>query len=447
MSFAIPVANVSSLMMSGLRLLVLCIVAAAAAAAALARPPAVRRVALRMSDRQLGTPTNPYISKSPQQQQYEAQQRAAYLRQQQQQQLSPMDRQRQAYRNRVQTGSSKDVFLQSSWFDTAKGGIVALAIAAALGGAGWQGLKIFKGRQTDLIDALADALVYKGKSTSELQRTLKSYEKQLGPGTYKPRIMAKYISALAAARPTTAETILAFKAAQQVLGISDAAMPAIIGMAAETHLAESPSIIGKLLFIAERAVSPSAAAPLRSKLPYGPEQAAALQQMMLEKAFRAVVLAKADDLMTASIPAESATLGLSKEEAQKLLAKMQAEEAEERRRAAAEADEALDEERARLELAASLVEEVRKETKPYAAPAPAPAPAPTPSAGKALECQSCGYTLFPAAGREFKFYGDDFKCPQCGAGKDKFTESTDSTGSAGQGSPKGSDDDYEPATA
>ena len=36
------------------------------------------------------------------------------------------------------------------------------------------------------------------------------------------------------------------------------------------------------------------------------------------------------------------------------------------------------------------------------------------------ECSECGYTLFIAKGREFKFYGDDFKCPECGAAKDKF---------------------------
>jgi len=36
------------------------------------------------------------------------------------------------------------------------------------------------------------------------------------------------------------------------------------------------------------------------------------------------------------------------------------------------------------------------------------------------ECSSCGYTLFIAKGREFKFYGDDFKCPECGAAKDQF---------------------------
>lgn len=41
-------------------------------------------------------------------------------------------------------------------------------------------------------------------------------------------------------------------------------------------------------------------------------------------------------------------------------------------------------------------------------------------ASNVYECSECGYTLFIAKGREFKFYGDDFKCPECGAAKDKF---------------------------
>ena len=41
-------------------------------------------------------------------------------------------------------------------------------------------------------------------------------------------------------------------------------------------------------------------------------------------------------------------------------------------------------------------------------------------ASNVYECGECGYTLFIAKGREFKFYGDDFKCPECGAPKDKF---------------------------
>ena len=43
----------------------------------------------------------------------------------------------------------------------------------------------------------------------------------------------------------------------------------------------------------------------------------------------------------------------------------------------------------------------------------------TPS-GNVQECGECGYTLFVAEGRDFKFFGADFKCPECGASKDKF---------------------------
>jgi rubredoxin len=36
------------------------------------------------------------------------------------------------------------------------------------------------------------------------------------------------------------------------------------------------------------------------------------------------------------------------------------------------------------------------------------------------ECSQCGFTLFVAQGREDKFFGSSFKCPECGAAKDQF---------------------------
>ncbi len=41
-------------------------------------------------------------------------------------------------------------------------------------------------------------------------------------------------------------------------------------------------------------------------------------------------------------------------------------------------------------------------------------------AGNVQECTECGYTLFVAEGRDFKFFGANFRCPECGATKDKF---------------------------
>mmetsp|Transcript_68553 Transcript_68553/g.174051 ORF Transcript_68553/g.174051 Transcript_68553/m.174051 type:complete len:231 (+) Transcript_68553:122-814(+) len=35
-------------------------------------------------------------------------------------------------------------------------------------------------------------------------------------------------------------------------------------------------------------------------------------------------------------------------------------------------------------------------------------------------CGGCGYTLFPARGREAAFFTANFKCPMCGAAKDEF---------------------------
>lgn len=42
------------------------------------------------------------------------------------------------------------------------------------------------------------------------------------------------------------------------------------------------------------------------------------------------------------------------------------------------------------------------------------------STSNIYECGNCGFTLFVAEGRESKFYGSDFKCPECGAPKKDF---------------------------
>jgi predicted RNA-binding Zn-ribbon protein involved in translation (DUF1610 family) len=42
------------------------------------------------------------------------------------------------------------------------------------------------------------------------------------------------------------------------------------------------------------------------------------------------------------------------------------------------------------------------------------------STSNVYECGNCGFTLFVATGRESKFFGDTFKCPECGAAKTEF---------------------------
>eukprot|EP00442_Polarella_glacialis_P021358 CAMPEP_0115082758 /NCGR_PEP_ID=MMETSP0227-20121206/20105_1 /TAXON_ID=89957 /ORGANISM="Polarella glacialis, Strain CCMP 1383" /LENGTH=231 /DNA_ID=CAMNT_0002470935 /DNA_START=88 /DNA_END=783 /DNA_ORIENTATION=- len=40
-------------------------------------------------------------------------------------------------------------------------------------------------------------------------------------------------------------------------------------------------------------------------------------------------------------------------------------------------------------------------------------------------CSGCGYTLFPARGRDGFFFPDSFKCPMCQATKDEFVDMND----------------------
>jgi rubrerythrin len=42
------------------------------------------------------------------------------------------------------------------------------------------------------------------------------------------------------------------------------------------------------------------------------------------------------------------------------------------------------------------------------------------NSGMVAECTKCKYTLFVAPGREGKFFGPNFVCPECGAPKDDF---------------------------
>lgn len=47
------------------------------------------------------------------------------------------------------------------------------------------------------------------------------------------------------------------------------------------------------------------------------------------------------------------------------------------------------------------------------------------SALHVFKCANCGYSLFPAKGREFKFFTVSFKCPACGSSKEAFYDTSD----------------------
>jgi rubredoxin len=44
---------------------------------------------------------------------------------------------------------------------------------------------------------------------------------------------------------------------------------------------------------------------------------------------------------------------------------------------------------------------------------------------KAFKCENCGYELYPARGREGKFFPATFKCPMCSSPKESFYDMND----------------------
>lgn len=63
-----------------------------------------------------------------------------------------------------------------------------------------------------------------------------------------------------------------------------------------------------------------------------------------------------------------------------------------------------------------------------------------------FKCGGCGYEIYPARGREFKFFPDNFKCPLCGSPKSAFWDRNDPTDPRNQESDDDEEDeDLQPA--
>ncbi|GMI51062.1 hypothetical protein TeGR_g11053, partial [Tetraparma gracilis] len=202
-------------------------------------------------------------------------------------------------------------------------------------------------------------------------------------------------------------------------------------------LRKAPASRGKLLFFGERLLpSPAGLAslqPIRDMLASnyrkgGAEIVLVAQQTMAASAYKAMVVAAGD---AEGLVDGWAELGMTEEQALDV-----AEDAKEQGFKSDALDYYYQGPPTEYDDNGNEVHEsVKKDDDPYAdltesqraargLPKAGAAPAPKkpePAEGtSAYECGECGYTLFPAAGREEKFYGPDFTCPNCNAGKDKF---------------------------
>lgn len=285
-----------------------------------------------------------------------------------------------------------------------------VAASAVLVGVAWLAKKRFVARQEDLVDEYGQVVVLYGNTPDTKREITSEYKRKLGPGILRGAMFASYLRNLVTEKSVVPSTIQDVSIIKALLKISDdKAVKTVNSLAASLN--DVPSLLGKLLFIAERIVSVDHVQRLSliPLFPYSAGTVADLQRNMLERCYREFVNEQIDANDVDEPPmAAAAALRLDPTDAKALfdgvvLARIRRKEKEAADLAAAEAEEASKPNVAELDY-------------------PARSGQPAKAAVHAYQCSDCGYTLFPAAGREFKFYGDDFVCPACGAPKDKFED-------------------------
>jgi rubrerythrin len=307
---------------------------------------------------------------------------------------------------------------------------LTLMVTALLGAK--KSREMYKERQEDLLENFAVTMIANLGDEREMASAIKIFKQQLGPGSHSGPMFVAFLKAFAE-EPANIQTILELKKVIGLMQLSPSSLAGLLGEAMD-GLQSAPSTLGKLVFVAERAVPQAAqAAQLRTKFPtWSPETVATLQRAMLENLYRDMCEAPGADA-----PENLQILGLTEGEASRLR-----EDVEEKKRMVAEAEA---EKEAELQRGKEL-EDALKKAAEYDGLADlkkkaegggdkstggldkdddgAPPDEDRAEGTHEYECTKCGYIMFPAAGREFKFYGDDFKCPQpdCGAGKDAFVD-------------------------
>jgi len=353
---------------------------------------------------------------------------------------------------------------------------MGLTVVASAAVAAWQSNRLYTRRKNTLLEEFGETMVFHLGDQIEMKACYATFKGQLGPGRFTGAMFTSFLLAMAADVPIGIKAIENLKSAIAIFRLSDDAAAGKLLEDAADKLSTQPSVLNKLVFITERAMPMAAAsAKLRTKFPnWSFDTVTALQRAMLEDLYRGIIEQMDDG---ASHDAGTlATLGISDSEANRLLDEVKEKRAEEA--AAAEAKAAEELRAKQLEAALERASTVNTEpAKPKAAPkfdagvkppppppppvspdapeappaTPAPPsnalldtnvdlapPPPPPEATPAddappptvvdgdgtheFECTKCGYILFPAAGREFKFFGEGFTCPQCGAPRDSFVD-------------------------
>jgi len=269
------------------------------------------------------------------------------------------------------------------------------------------------------LDGFASEMVYHDGDFEEMKLCLKAYNSKmvwLGPNR-TPVMLKRYLQLYSKKKTVSPQSISSLSYVFSLFKLSEEKAAQILVSLCQEMGTEKLSSAGKLLFFGSRilksAEGKAALSPIRDiiKSSYREVEVAETmvetsQQAMAEAAYRSAVQEGGKDQQSLTVGWE--VLGLDKDAAKRIFEEA-AEEGfiSDREKMYGGQSQKYDDQGNRINDDGSLEdpENAIVDDKPES---------------NVMGCLDCGFTLFIAQGREDKFFGTAFKCPECGCKKDRF---------------------------
>eukprot|EP00592_Proboscia_alata_P010455 CAMPEP_0194361544 /NCGR_PEP_ID=MMETSP0174-20130528/9109_1 /TAXON_ID=216777 /ORGANISM="Proboscia alata, Strain PI-D3" /LENGTH=441 /DNA_ID=CAMNT_0039133799 /DNA_START=258 /DNA_END=1583 /DNA_ORIENTATION=- len=264
------------------------------------------------------------------------------------------------------------------------------------------------GKEEGILQSYAQEMVYHDGDFEELRLCHETYRTKMRffPGNSKQKMITAFLTYHAKKVTVSPKAISGLSYVFSLYKYTESEAAAVLVDVAES-LVSKPASSGKLLFFGTRILkskeAKAALKPIRKKL-YGDKSVIdAAQKLIAESSYKATITAGGKEQTELTVGWE--VLGLKKERAQEMYDLMEMEGFLTLREQIRGAGLSLDERNNLPDAKDRPGGEEKKEEEETA---------------MAQECGQCGYTMFVAKGREFKFFGEGFVCPGCGAAKDQF---------------------------
>lgn len=266
------------------------------------------------------------------------------------------------------------------------------------------------------LDAFAKEMVYHDGDFEEMKLCLTSYNKKmvwLGP-KMTPVMLKRYLQLYSKKKTVSPQSISSLSYVFSLFKLSEEKAAEILVSLCKQMGTEKLSSAGKLLFFGSRilksAEGKAALSPIRDmiKSSYREIEVAETmvetsQQAMGEAAYKSAVQAGGKDQTSLTVGWE--VLGLDKDAATRIFNEEAGEGfISDRKKMYGGQSRKYDAKGNRLEKDGELVDPENAITGDEKQPT-----------SNVMGCLDCGFTLFIAKGREEKFYGTGFKCPECGS--------------------------------